>query len=724
MANYIENSITDTLEGNFMPYAMSVIMSRAIPEIDGFKPSHRKLLYTMYTMGLLKGARTKSANIVGQTMKLNPHGDMAIYETMVRLSRGYDALILPFVDSKGNFGKHFSRDMAFAAPRYTEAKLDTIAEEIFCDIDKDVVDFTDNYDGTLKEPVLLPTTFPNILVNPNDGIAVGMSSTIASFNLVEICNTTIELIKNPEHNIMLTLLAPDFTTGGQLVYNAVALSKIYETGQGSFKVRAKYRYDKKNNCIEVYEIPYSTTVESIIDKIVDLVKQGKLKEVSYIRDETDINGMQIAIDLKRGTDPDKLMAKLYKMTPLEDSFSCNFNVLIGGVPKTLGVRDILLEWTAFRTECVKRGLFFEINKKKERLHLLLGLQKILLDIDKAIAIVRGTEEDSEVVPNLMIGFGIDKVQAEYVAEIKLRNLNKEYILNKTSEIENLEKDIENLEATLKSPALVKKKIIKELTAVAKKYGKPRKTTLLYEDEIEAPEEVESVEDYPVTLFMTKGGYIKKITPQSLRMSSEHKLKEGDEIFNTVESSNKAEIIVFTNQYQVYKLKAYELEDTKASSLGEYLPQKLGMDEGETPVYMTATTDFKGYVLFFFENGKAAKIELKAYETKQNRKKLLKAYSDVSPLVAMFAVPEDTLFALCSSNSRCLIVDSSQISLKSTKNTAGISVMTLKAKNTLQHVWLYTDDMFSKPEKYRTKNIPAAGSFIKEDEKSPLQTLLG
>ena len=511
MANYIENPITETLEGNFMPYAMSVIMSRAIPEIDGFKPSHRKLLYTMYTMGLLKGSRTKSANIVGQTMKLNPHGDMAIYETMVRLSRGYEALILPFVDSKGNFGKHFSRDMAFAAPRYTEAKLDTIAEEIFCDIDKDVVDFVDNYDGTLKEPVLLPTTFPNILVNPNDGIAVGMSSTIASFNLVEICNTTIELIKNPDHNIMLTLLAPDFTTGGQLIYNAASLSKIYETGQGSFKVRAKYRYDKKNNCIEVYEIPYSTTVESIIDKIVDLVKQGKIKEVSYIRDETDINGMQIAIDLKRGTDPDKLMTKLYKMTPLEDSFSCNFNVLIGGVPKTLGVRDILLEWTAFRTECVKRGLFFEINKKKDRLHLLLGLQKILLDIDKAIAIVRGTEEDSEVVPNLMIGFGIDKVQAEYVAEIKLRNLNKEYILNKTSEIENLEKDIEDLESTLKSPALVKKKIIKELTAVAKKYGKPRRTTLLYEDEIEVHEEIESVEDYPVTLFVSKEGYLKKIT---------------------------------------------------------------------------------------------------------------------------------------------------------------------------------------------------------------------
>ncbi len=724
MANYIENPITETLEDNFMPYAMSVIMSRAIPEIDGFKPSHRKLLYTMYSMGLLKGARTKSANIVGQTMKLNPHGDMAIYETMVRLSRGYDALILPFVDSKGNFGKHFSRDMAFAAPRYTEAKLDTIAEEIFCDIDKDVVDFVDNYDGTLKEPVLLPTTFPNILVNPNDGIAVGMSSTIASFNLVEICNTTIELIKNPEHNIMLTLLAPDFTTGGQLVYNAPALSKIYETGQGSFKVRAKYRYDKKNNCIEVYEIPYSTTVESIIDKIVDLVKQGKIKEVSYIRDETDINGMQIAIDLKRGTDPDKLMAKLYKMTPLEDSFSCNFNVLIGAVPKTLGVREILLEWTAFRTECVKRGLFFDINKKKDRLHLLLGLQKILLDIDKAIAIVRGTEEDSEVVPNLMIGFGIDKVQAEYVAEIKLRNLNKEYILNKTSEIENLEKDIEDLETTLKSPALVKKKIIKELTAVAKKYGKPRKTTLLYEDEIEDSEEIESIEDYPVNLFMTKGGYIKKITPLSLRMGSEHKLKEGDEILNTLESTNKSEIIVFTNQQQVYKLKAYELEDTKASSLGEYLPQKLKMDDGEVPVYMTATTDFKGYVLFFFQNGKAAKIELNAYETKQNRKKLLKAYSDVSPLVEMFVIPEDTLFALCSSNSRCLIVDSSQISLKATKNTAGISVMTLKAKNILQNVWLYDENMFSKPEKYRTKNIPAAGSFIKEDEKSPLQTLLG
>ena len=724
MANYIENPITETLEGNFMPYAMSVIMSRAIPEIDGFKPSHRKLLYTMYTMGLLKGNRTKSANIVGQTMKLNPHGDAAIYETMVRLSRGHEALILPFVDSKGNFGKHFSRDMAYAAPRYTEAKLDTIAEEIFCDIDKDVVDFTDNYDGTLKEPVLLPTTFPNILVNPNDGIAVGMSSTIASFNLVEVCNTTIELIKNPEHNIMLTLLAPDFTTGGQLIYNTTTLAKIYETGQGSVKVRAKYRYDKKNNCIEVYEIPYSTTVESIIDKIVDLVKQGKIKEVSYIRDETDINGMQIAIDLKRGTDPDKLMTKLYKMTTLEDSFSCNFNVLIGGVPKTLGVREILLEWTAFRTECVKRGLFFEINKKKDRLHLLLGLQKILLDIDKAIAIVRGTEEDSEVVPNLMIGFGIDRIQAEYVAEIKLRNLNKEYILNKTSEIEELEKDIKDLETTLSSPALVKKKIIKELTAVAKKYGKPRKTTLLYEDEIEEVDVVEEIADYPVTLFMTAEGYIKKITPQSLRMSSEHKLKDGDRIQDVVETSNKAEIIVFTNQYQAYKLKAHELDDSKASVLGEYLPQKLSMDEGEVPVYMTATLDFNGYVLFFFENGKAAKVELKSYETKQNRKKLLKAYSDASPLIAAFAVQEDTKFVLCSSNARCLIVDSSQISLKTTKNTAGVSVMTLKGKNLLQNVWLYSDDMFSKPEKYRTKNIPAAGSFVKEDEKSPLQTILG
>lgn len=724
MANYIENSITDTLENNFMPYAMSVIMSRAIPEIDGFKPSHRKLLYTMYTMGLLKGSRTKSANIVGQTMKLNPHGDAAIYETMVRLSRGYDALILPFVDSKGNFGKHFSRDMAYAAPRYTEAKLEVIAEEIFRDIEKDVVDFTDNYDGTLKEPVLLPTTFPNILVNPNDGIAVGMSSTIASFNLIEICNTTIELIKDPNHDVMKTLLAPDFTTGGQLIYNTHALKKIYETGQGSFKVRAKYRYNKKNNCIEVYEIPFSTTVESIIDKIVDIVKQGKVKEISYIRDLTDIDGMQIAIDLKRGSDPDKLMAKLYKMTPLEDSFSCNFNVLIGGVPKTLGVREILSEWICFRTECVKRGLFFDINKKKDRLHLLLGLKKILLDIDKAVSVIKNTEEDDKVIPNLMLEFEIDRIQAEFVAEIKLRNLNKEYILNKTGEADILKKDISDMELTLSSSERIKKKIINELFSVSKKYGKPRKTTLLYEDEIVEPEFEDSVDDYPVTLFMTRDGYIKKITPLSLRMGSEHKLKEGDEIQNTSETSNKAEVLVFTNKYQVYKFKAYELEDSKASILGEYLPQKLSMEEGEVPVYMTATSDFKGYAMFFFENGKVAKIKLSSYQTKLNRKKLLNAYSDMSPLVKMFVVPEDSLFVLCSGNSRCLIVDSSQISLKATKNTAGVSVMTLKGKNIVSHVWIYSDGMFSKPEKYRTKNIPASGSFVKEDETSPLQTLLG
>lgn len=724
MPEYIEKSITATLEENFMPYTMSVIISRAIPEIDGFKPSHRKLLYTMYSMGLLKGGRTKSANIVGQTMRLNPHGDAAIYETMVRLSRGNEALVLPFVDSKGNFGKHYSRDMAYAAPRYTEAKLDEVCSEIFGEIDKDVVDFVDNYDGTMKEPVLLPTTFPNILVNPNDGIAVGMASTIASFNLVEVCNTTIELLKNPKHNIMLTLTAPDFTTGGQLVYNAEALRKIYETGTGSFKVRAKYRYDKKNNCIEVYEIPYSTTVEAIIDKIVELVKQGKIKEVSYIRDETDINGMQIAIDLKRGVDPDRLMSRLYKMTPLEDSFSCNFNILIGGIPRTMGVAEILSEWTAFRTDCVKRGLFFDISKKKDRLHLLLGLQKILLDIDKAIAIVRRTEEDSEVVPNLMIGFGIDQPQAEFVAEIKLRNLNKEYILNKTSEIDGLEKDIASLEKTLSSPELIKKKIINELTAVAKKYGKPRKTTLLYEDDIETPEEEETVDDYPVTMFMTRDGYIKKITPLSLRLSAEHKLKEGDEIKYTVETSNKAEIIVFTNRHQAYKLRAYELEDSKASVLGEYLPQKLGMEEGEAPIFMTATSDFKGYVLFFFENGKAAKVELSAYETKQNRKKLINAYSDASPLVSVFCVPEDTLFVLCADNGRCLIADSSQISLKATKSTAGVSAMTLKGKTKLQSVFIYSDGMFSKPEKYRTKNLPAAGSFVREDEQSPLQTTLG
>jgi DNA gyrase subunit A len=722
MQNQTEQPITRTLEENYMPYTMSVIVSRAIPEIDGFKPSHRKLLYTMYKMGLLNGVKTKSANIVGQTMRLNPHGDMAIYETMVRLTRGHDALILPLVESKGHFDKHYSRDMAFAAPRYTEAKLDPVCAEIFADIDKDVVDFVDNYDGTMKEPTLLPTTFPNILVNPNQGIAVGMASTICSFNLNEICQTTIELIKNPDHNIMLTLTAPDFTTGGYLIYDREQLRQIYETGVGSFKVRAKYSYDKKANCIEITEIPFSTTVEAIIDKVVDLVKTGKIKEASYIRDETDINGMKIAIDLKRGADPDKLMQRLFKMTPLEDSFAANFNILIGGRPKTMGIKEILSEWIAFRTECIKRGLFYDIQKTNDRLHLLLGLQKILLDIDKAIKIVRETEEEDEVVPNLMIGFGIDEIQAEFVAEIKLRNLNREYILNKTAEIEKLKKAAEDMQNTLNSPAKLKKVIIDQLTQIMKKYGKPRKTALLYEDEIEEPEEEETAEDYPVTVFMTAAGYFKKITAQSLRMSGDHKLKEGDEIRFTFEATNLSNLLIFTDKYQVYKARVCDFDDSRTSVLGDFLPQKLGMDSGETPVFITATTDYKGYILAFFENGKCAKIEMASYETKTNRKKLINAYSDASPLVAFFAVTEEKLFVLTSSNGRCLIVDSGAISAKSTKNTAGVNVMTLKAKSILSDVVLYEEGMFEKPNKYRTKNIPAAGSFLKEDE-SPSQTKL-
>ena len=723
MQNQTEQPITRTLEENYMPYTMSVIVSRAIPEIDGFKPSHRKLLYTMYKMGLLNGARTKSANIVGQTMRLNPHGDMAIYETMVRLTKGHDALILPLVDSKGNFGKHYSRDMAFAAPRYTEAKLDPVCSEIFADIDKDVVDFVDNYDGSMKEPTLLPTTFPNILVNPNQGIAVGMASTICSFNLNEICETTIELIKNPDHNIMLTLTAPDFTTGGFLIYDQQQLRQIYDKGVGSFKIRAKYNFDKMANCIEITEIPFSTTVEAIIDKIVDLVKTGKAKEVSYVRDETDINGMKITIDLKRGVDPDKFMQRLYRMTTLEDSFSANFNILIGGRPRTMGVKEILNEWIAFRTECIKRGLFYDIQKTKERLHLLMGLQKILLDIDKAIKIVRETEEESDVVPNLMIGFGIDEVQAEFVAEIKLRNLNREYILNKTAEIEKLKQSVEDMESTPNSSSKLKKVIINQLTAIMKKYGKPRRTALLYEDEIPEPEEENEEDDYPVTIFMTRDGYFKKITSQSLRMSNEHKIKEGDEIRYTIETTNLANLLVFTDKYQVYKAKVCEFDDTKASVLGDFLPQKLGMDSGEVPVFIAATTDYKGHILAFFENGKCAKIDMASYETKTNRKKLINAYSDISPLVSMFAITEEKMFVLTSSNSRCLIVSSGAISEKSTKNTAGVSVMTLKSKNVLSDVVLYNDGMFENPNKYRTKNIPAAGSFLKEGDEIPTQIKL-
>lgn len=708
-----ERPIATVLEENYMPYAVSVYISRAIPEIDGFKPSHRKLLYTMYRKGLLTGNRTKSANIVGETMKLNPHGDAAIYETMVRLTRGHEALLHPFVDSKGSFGKHYSRDMAYAASRYTEAKLDPICAEVFGDIDKDVVDFVPNYDGELMEPTLLPVAFPNILVSPNLGIAVGMASNICSFNLREVCETAIALLKNESFDIMTTLTAPDFSTGGQLVYDAQQIRKIYQTGTGSFKVRAKYRYEKKGNTIEIVEIPYSTTIEAIIDKIVELVKSGKLREVTNVRDLSDKSGMRISIDLKRGTDPEKLMQKLFKMTPLEDSFSCNFNILIGGTPRVLGVKEILLEWNAFRSECVRRGIYFDLQKKKDRLHLLEGLQKILLDIDRAIEIIRHTEDDKMVVPNLMIGFGIDETQAEFVAEIKLRNLNQEYILNKTAEIDKLKADIADYEDILQKPARVKKIIIAQLQSIIKKYGKPRMTQLLYEDEIEDQEPLEEAPDYPVTLFMTKQGYFKKVTAQSLRMSGEHKLKEGDELFLTLESTNRAHLLVFTDKQQVYKARVSDFADTKISLLGDYLPQALQMQEGEQAIFMAATTDYAGYLLVFFKNGKCAKVEMNAYQTKLNRKKLIHAYSTAAEPVAMFHIEQDGEFVLTASNNRTLIADSRLISPKTTKDTAGVHVMTLKSKTFLDHVTIYQEGMFEQPSHYRTKNLPAAGSFLRD-----------
>lgn len=716
-----EKPIATVLEENYMPYAVSVYVSRAIPEIDGFKPSHRKLLYTMYRKGLLNGSRTKSANIVGETMKLNPHGDGAIYETMVRLTRGHDALLHPFVDSKGSFGKHYSRDMAYAASRYTEAKLDSICTEIFTDIDKDVVDFVPNYDGELMEPTLLPVAFPNILVSPNLGIAVGMASNICSFNLKEVCETAIALLKDENANIMSTLIAPDFSTGGQLIYNAEALRKIYETGTGSFKVRAKYRYEKKGNTLEITEIPYSTTIEAIIDKIVELVKGGKLREIVNVRDLSDKEGMRVSIDLKRGTDADKLMQKLFKLTPLEDSFSCNFNILIAGKPRVMGVREIMLEWIAFRTECIRRGVFFDLGKKQDRLHLLLGLQKILLDIDKAIEIIRQTEDDKQVIPNLMIGFGIDEIQAEFVADIKLRNLNKEYIVNKISEIDKLKEDIADCEEILAKPARVKKIIIQQLQNMIKKYAKPRLTQLLYEDELEHIVIEDEAEDYPVTLFMTQQGYFKKVTAQSLRMSGEHKLKEGDSLAITLESTNRAELLVFTNQYQVYKAKVSDFADTKISLLGEYLPQVLGMQDDERAVFMTATTDFNGYIVVFFKNGKCAKIALSSYRTKLNRKKLVNAYSDSSELVAIYHIAESAEFVLTASNSRTLIVNTGVIAAKTTKNTAGVSVMTLKAKTFIEKVVPFSERLFEQPDHYRTKTLPAAGSFLRDaDNKIQMQ----
>lgn len=708
--------ITDTLRENYMPYAMSVIMSRAIPEIDGFKPSHRKLLYTMYKMGLLKGNLIKSANIAGQTMKLNPHGDAAIYDTMVRLSRGNEALLHPYVESKGNFGKAYSTDMECAASRYTEAKLAPIAEELFRDIDKDTVDFVDNYDATMKEPSLLPVTFPSILVNNNLGIAVGMASNICSFNLQEVCETTIALMKDPEHDILSTLKGPDFPGGGLLIYDRDLLQKIYETGRGSVKVRAVYSYDKSNNCIDVTEIPYSTSIEAIISKVAELAKAGKVREINDIRNETDLQGLKITIDLKRGTDPDKLMNKLYAMTPLEDSFGCNFNVLIGGVPQVMGVSGLLDEWIAFRMESVRRRTYFDLSKAKERLHLLKALEKILLDIDKAIKIVRETDEEDEVVPNLMIGFGIDQVQAEYVAEIKLRHLNREYIVKRLADVTDLEKAVEDLEETLKSKARIRRIIIDELGAVAKKFGQPRRTQLIYATDIEdVKAEEETVEDYACTLFYTREGYFKKITPQSLRMSGEQKLKEGDEITQIVETSNAKELLFFGDQCNVYKSRVADFKDTKASVMGDYIPAKLGFDEGEGARYMAVVTEYTGYMLFFFENGKAAKVEMGAYATKTNRRKLISAYSDKSPLVAMAYIPEDTEFVLTATSGRRLLVHTGAITAKTTRNTIGVQVMTLKGKHRLQSVQPYVVGSLTKENRYRTKTLPAAGALPQAED---------
>lgn len=702
--------ITDTLTGNYMPYAMSVILSRAIPEIDGLKPSHRKLLYTMYNMGLLQGGTIKSANIVGRTMQLNPHGDAAIYETMVRLSRGNEALLYPFVESKGNFGKAYSRNMMYAASRYTEAKLAPICHELFDDIKLDTVDFVDNYDNTMKEPTLLPVTFPTILCNVTTGIAVGMASSIASFNIKEICDTTVALMKNPDHVISDTLVAPDFVGGGYILYDKAELDKIYETGRGSVKVRAKYTYDKKYNCIDITQIPPTTTSEAVIDKVVELVKSNKIKEISDIRDETDLSGLKITIDLKRGVDADKFMLKLYKMTPLQDSFSCNFNLLIKGRPVVLGVKGILLEWIDFRLECIRRRITFNLDKKRKQLHLLKGLSKILLDIDKAVKIVRETESESEVIPNLMIGFGIDEIQAEYVAEIKLRHLNREYILKRIKDIEQLENDIADLEATLASKNKMKKIIIGELDAVAKKYDKGRKSEVLYDADEELPAEVIEIADYPVTLFLSEQGYLKKIKTANLRMSGEQKVKEGDKMLPEIECSNKDELLFFTNNHQVYKSKADDFTDTKASVLGEYVPSKLDMDEGEQVIYMAVLSAYSGYMLFAFENGKLAKVDMAAYATKTNRKKLINAYSNKSPLAGAIYIREDTDIVLSSSGGRRLLINTAGVLPKTTKDTQGIAAMKLKKTQKVISIHIHFENEFEKEWRFRAKNLPAAGAL--------------
>ena len=712
-----EQPISETLELNYMPYAMSVIVSRAIPEIDGFKPSHRKLLYTMYKMGLQSGGRTKSANIVGQTMKLNPHGDAAIYETMVRLARGNETLLHPFVDSKGNFGKVYSRDMAYAAPRYTEAKLEPISQELFRDIDCETVDMVDNYDATMKEPTLLPTTYPNVLVNPNQGIAVGMASNICSFNLKEVCDTAIALMKDPEHDILSTLPGPDFSTGGELLFDEAQTRAVYDTGRGSFKLRAKWRYLKEGNLIEIFEIPYTTSTEVIMDKVADLIKAGKIKEIADMRDETDLGGLKLTIDLKRGADPEKLMQKLFRTTSLQDSFACNFNILIEGMPRVMGVREILEEWTAWRTQCVRRRIYFQKEKKAERLHLLKGLEKILLDIDKAVSIIRHTELESEVVPNLMIGFGIDEIQANFVAEIKLRNLNREYILKHTRAISDLEKDIADLEATLKSARKLQKVLIDEMNAVVKKYGQPRKTEILYAaaEEAEESEEEEQVPETPVHVFVSKQGYLKKITPQSLRMSGEQKFKEGDSLSFTTETTSRAELLVFTDKFQCYKSRLSEFDDSKASLLGDYLPQKLGMEPGENVVSVVLPGDYSGFVLFFFENGKAAKVPLSAYETKTNRKKLTGAYSDKSPLRTVLAMKEDTQLVAYSTDGRAMIFSTALLLPKTTRNTQGVAVLTLRKKAALDFAAPLAGSNIKTEARYRAKAIPAAGAVLKPDE---------
>ena len=714
-AEVLEQPITETLETNYMPYAMSVIVSRAIPEIDGFKPSHRKLLYTMFKMGLLTGKRTKSANIVGQTMKLNPHGDAAIYETMVRLAAGYEALLTPFVDSKGNFGKVYSRDMSYAASRYTEAKLSDICAEIFKDIDKDNVDFTDNYDGSMKEPVLLPTAFPNVLVSANSGIAVGMASMICGFNLNEVCETTINYLRDPECDIMSTMPAPDFPTGGEIVYNRREMEEIYRTGRGSFKVRAKWRHLPKENIIEIYEIPYTTTAEAIIDKVAELIKLGKVREINDMRDETDLGGLRLAIDLKRGADPDKLMAKLFKMTTLQDTFPCNFNILVGGNPKVMGVAEILDEWTAWRSDCIRRRVYFELGKKQEKLHLLKGLAKILLDIDKAIDIIRNTELEADVVPNLMMGFGIDQIQAEYVAEIRLRNINREFILKRTGETEQLESDIEELESTVNNRRKIKSLIIDELKGINKKYPVPRKTTLVYSDEITEYNEEETVDAYPVTLFLSREGYFKKITAQSLRMSGEQKYKDGDALKLSFEATNASELLILTDRQQMYKARLSDFEDCKASMLGIYLPTRLKMDEGESIITMLDPKDYKNHLLFAFENGKIARVELSAYETKTNRKKLIGAYSDKSPLCAVFVLEGERDILCTASDNRALIFNTSLMQPKASRSTQGVAVMSLKAKRKMTGAVFAEESSIKNTARYRVRSIPAAGALIKDED---------